>query len=61
MKKVLNYMYMDKNYFINNLDRAIKEEWIKAYHQPLDALWDGALLSCPGPHSFLWQEIIPLS
>ena len=26
---------MDKNYFIDNLDRAIKEEWIKAYHQPL--------------------------
>lgn len=22
-------------YFIDNLDRAIKEEWIKAYHQPL--------------------------
>ena len=28
MKNILNYMYMDKNYFINNLDRAIKEEWI---------------------------------
>ncbi len=26
---------MDKSYFIDNLDRAIKEEWIKAYHQPL--------------------------
>ncbi len=26
---------MDKNYFIDNLDRAIEEEWIKAYHQPL--------------------------
>ncbi len=26
---------MDKNYFIDNLDRAIKEGWIKAYHQPL--------------------------
>ena len=35
MKNILNYMYMDKNYFIKNLDRAIKEEWIKAYHQPL--------------------------
>lgn len=26
---------MDKSYFIDNLDKAIKEEWIKAYHQPL--------------------------
>ena len=26
---------MNKEYFIDNLDRAIKEEWIKAYHQPL--------------------------
>ncbi len=26
---------MDREYFIKNLDRAISEEWIKAYHQPL--------------------------
>ena len=26
---------MNKEYFIDNLDRAINEEWIKAYHQPL--------------------------
>ncbi len=25
----------DERYFIDNLDRAISEEWIKAYHQPL--------------------------
>lgn len=24
-----------EQYFVNNLDRAISEEWIKAYHQPL--------------------------
>ncbi len=29
-------IYTDlEQYFINNLDRAISEEWIKAYHQPL--------------------------
>ena len=26
---------MDKNYFIDNLDRALEEGWIKAYYQPL--------------------------
>ena len=35
MKNISNYSYMEKNYFIDNLDRAIKEEWIRAYHQPL--------------------------
>ena len=24
-----------EQYFVDNLDRAISEEWIKAYHQPL--------------------------
>ena len=30
-----NSFIADDRYFIENLDRAISEEWIKAYHQPL--------------------------
>lgn len=31
----LSELKITEQYFVDNLDRAIREEWIKAYHQPL--------------------------